>query len=257
MIAVSEALADQIRRDGFAPSRVVVVHNGVPAVANVAPRTKPCGRWTLGVVGLLRPRKGVEVLLDALAMLRRQGIDAGLRVVGAFESSRYASEVVGRARHLELGLHVIWTGFTNDVIGELRKMDLLVLPSLFGEGLPMVVLEAMAAGVPVVATRVPGVSEAIRDGRDGVLAAPGNAADLARTIADVVEGRHDWSALRTRTCPARRPFFRWRHGPRRGGRVSRAARRAGERERGLQPIRRCVIIAAIRSLLRRCFPSTS
>ena len=75
-------------------------------------------------------------------------------------------------------------------------MDLLVLPSLFGEGLPMVVLEAMAAGVPVVATRVAGTPEAIRHGHDGVLVSPGDAEDLAGAIADVVDGRYDWSALR-------------------------------------------------------------
>jgi len=85
---------------------------------------------------------------------------------------------------------------TRDVTEELRQMDLLVLPSLFGEGLPMVVLEAMAAGVPVVATRVAGIPEAIRHGRDGVLAAPGNAEELARAIADVIGGHYDWSALR-------------------------------------------------------------
>jgi glycosyltransferase involved in cell wall biosynthesis len=75
-------------------------------------------------------------------------------------------------------------------------MDLLVLPSLFGEGLPMVVLEAMAAGVPVVATRVPGVPEAIRHGEDGVLVNPNDPVDLARAIADLVGGRYNWESLR-------------------------------------------------------------
>lgn len=60
----------------------------------------------------------------------------------------------------------------------------------------MVVLEAMTAGVPVVATRVAGIPEAIRHGRDGVLADPGDAEDLALAIADVIHGDYDWSALR-------------------------------------------------------------
>ena len=75
-------------------------------------------------------------------------------------------------------------------------MDVFVLPSLFGEGLPMVVLEAMSAGVPVVGTRIEGVPEAVRDGVDGLLAAPGDPGDLARTIARVIRREADWSELR-------------------------------------------------------------
>ena len=75
-------------------------------------------------------------------------------------------------------------------------MDLFVLPSLFGEGLPMVLLEAMAAGVPVVAARVEGVPEAIRDGIDGLLVPPGSAEHLARAVASVVRGEVDWAAWR-------------------------------------------------------------
>jgi glycosyltransferase involved in cell wall biosynthesis len=116
--------------------------------------------------------------------------------VGPFESPQYEAEIAAQVRRLRLSDHVTWTGFTRDVGEELRKMDLLVLPSLFGEGLPMVVLEAMAAGVPVVATHVAGIPEAIRHGRDGVLVTPGDPDDLARAIADVVGGHYDWSGLR-------------------------------------------------------------
>ena len=79
---------------------------------------------------------------------------------------------------------------------QIGEMDLLILPSLYGEGLPMVVLEAMSAAVPVVATRVEGVPEAVRDGIDGVLAAPGDAADLAQAIRAVIVGPLDWQQLR-------------------------------------------------------------
>jgi glycosyltransferase involved in cell wall biosynthesis len=61
----------------------------------------------------------------------------------------------------------------------------------------MVILEAMAAGVPVVATRVEGVPEAIRDGIDGLIARPNDAQSLADTIARVIHGEADWSTLRT------------------------------------------------------------
>ena len=104
--------------------------------------------------------------------------------------------------------------FPSDVPAELGAMDLLVLPSLFGEGLPMVVLEAMAAGVPVVATRVEGVPEAIGDGVNGVLAAAGHAADLARAIARVVRGEARLAACDPAPRPAGGAFFRPQHGRR-------------------------------------------
>ena len=196
VIAVSQAMAQHIEHEGFDPARIRVVPNGVPAAAGVPRRAKPGGGWTLGTVALFRPRKGLEVLLDAMAMLRRQGMAVHLRAVGAFESPQYAAQLAARVERLGLTEHVTWTGFTCSVTEELLKMDLFVLPSLFGEGLPMVVLEAMTAGTPIVATRVAGIPEAIRHAQDGVLVDPGNAEDLCRAIADVIGGRYDWSALR-------------------------------------------------------------
>ena len=196
VIAVSRAMAEHIAAEGFDLARIRVVPNGVPGLAELPNRTAPAGCWTLGMVALFRPRKGIEVLLDAMAILLRQGIPVRLRAVGTFESPKYEAEIAARIRQLHLNEHVSWTGFTRQIEAELRRMDLLVLPSLFGEGLPMVVLEAMAAGVPVVATRVPGVPEAIRHGQDGVLADPNDADKLAQAIAGVVNDCYNWEELR-------------------------------------------------------------
>ena len=196
VIAVSQAMAAHVEREGFDPARIRVVANGVPGASAVRERAAPCGRWTLGVVALFRPRKGIEVLLDAMNILKRHRIPVHLRAVGTFESPQYEAQIAARVRRLRLENQITWTGFTREVADELQQMDLLVLPSLFGEGLPMVVLEAMASGVPVVATHVAGIPEAIRHGRDGVLVTPGDSEDLARAIADVVGGHYDWSSLR-------------------------------------------------------------
>jgi glycosyltransferase involved in cell wall biosynthesis len=195
LIAVSSSLGEYMQSLGYAAERTHVVPNGVPRVAP-PPRAKPQGTWTLGTVALFRPRKGTEVLLDSLALLRSAGHAVRLRAVGPFETPQYEKLLKDRARDLAIEDAVDWIGFTRDVNAELQRLDLFVLPSLFGEGLPMVVLEAMATGVPVAATRVEGVPEAIRDGLDGVLAAPGDAADLARSIARVLSGELDWSNLR-------------------------------------------------------------
>ncbi len=196
VIAVSQSLAGYAARQGIPAHRIFVVPNGVPLCGPLADRLPPGGTWTLGAVALFRPRKGLEVLLQALSLLRSQGIDVHLRAVGEFETSEYERKIHQQVQQLGIGDLVQWVGFTRDVASELSRMDLFVLPSLFGEGLPMVILEAMAAGVPIVATRVEGVPEAIRDGVEGLIASPDDPGDLARAIARYVRGQADWSQLR-------------------------------------------------------------
>ncbi len=196
MITVSHSLAAYMQAEGYDANRISVVPNGVPVTQLRRSDRVPGPVWTLGTVALFRQRKGTEVLLDAIARLRQRGWDVRLRAVGGFETDAYRLQLQDRAAALQISDAVIWTGFTKQVNAELTRMDLFVLPSLFGEGLPMVVLEAMAAGVPTVASRVEGVPEAIRDAQDGLLAEPGNPQDLADAIERVMDGQVDWSRLR-------------------------------------------------------------
>ena len=108
----------------------------------------------------------------------------------------YEAQIHGAGRAARSGRRDRLDRFHPRRFGQLGKLDLLVLPSLFGEGLPMVVLEAMAAGVPVVATRVEGVPEAIRDGVDGLIVAPDDPRALADAIGRCVRGEVDWAAMR-------------------------------------------------------------
>jgi len=196
LITVSHTLEGYVHRRGLKARWVRVVHNGVPVQGPLNECAAPSATWTLGTVALFRPRKGLEVLLESLAALRQQGLPARLRAVGQFETADYERDIHAQVDRLGLQDAIDWTGFTRNVAIELAQMDLFVLPSLFGEGLPMVVLEAMAAGVPVVATRVEGIPEAIDDGEDGLIATPGAPDSLSAQIARVIRGEVDWSQLR-------------------------------------------------------------
>jgi len=203
LICVSQTLAQQMHGRGVPESKITVVPNGVPMATShwqpkilpvrpegafrsaAAEEANPAG-WTVGIVALFRPRKGIEVLLEALALLDRQDIPVRLRAVGPFESPSYEATI--RQKVLQLGLagRVDWTGPVGNVEAELAQMDLFVLPSLFGEGMPMVLLEAMAVGVPIVASRIPGIEEVIHDGQEGFLSPPGNPQALAQAMAHLL-----------------------------------------------------------------------
>jgi glycosyltransferase involved in cell wall biosynthesis len=192
IIAVSESVGRYVRELGFG---VHVVHNGVPQRRAVPPRDTAQRDWTLGTIALFRPRKGLEVLLEALAALRNRGLPVRLRAVGTFETPEYEAQIRRLAGQLLLDSAIDWTGFARDIDAELARMDLFVLPSLFGEGLPMVVLEAMSAGLPVVATAVSGVPEAVRDGAEGLLVEPSRPEALADAVARFAAGEVSWQRL--------------------------------------------------------------
>jgi glycosyltransferase involved in cell wall biosynthesis len=195
LIAVSPSVREYMIGRGIAAERVACVPNGVPASNFIQERRTPSGAWTLGTIALFRPRKGIEVLLEALALLRSHDMDVRLRAVGGFETSTYEDSVRSLAERLGLEDAIDWIGFTRAVNRELAKIDLFVLPSLFGEGLPMVVLEAMAAGVPVVASRVEGVPEAVAHRQTGLLVEAGSVSQLARGIEEIVLGGIDYCTL--------------------------------------------------------------
>ena len=119
----------------------------------------------------------------------------GCGAVGSFETPDYERQVKRLASQLLLDSAIDWTGFARDIDREMAQMDLFVLPSLFGEGLPMVVLEAMSAGLPVVASAVSGVPEAIRDRCEGLLVEPSRPIDLADAIAQFVHGDVSWQSV--------------------------------------------------------------
>lgn len=195
MICVSESLAQHMWSQGYDPQLVSVVPNGVPCRGKLRDRKPTKGKWTLGTVALFRPRKGTEVLIEALSTLRRAGHDVSVRAVGPFETTEYEKHIKSLAEKHNVTDAIEWTGFTSDVNAEFDQMDVMVLPSLFGEGLPMVIIEAMASGVPVVGTEVQGVPEVLRNG-NGLIAKPGCPESLADCIGQLIRGEEDWSAIR-------------------------------------------------------------
>jgi glycosyltransferase involved in cell wall biosynthesis len=132
------------------------------------------------------------VLFDAWLALRRQGTDAALVFVGATRSAYFEvdASIVERmqadARHAGVDDWLVFTGAVHDVPAYLRAADVFVLPSR-REGLPVALLEAMACGLPCVASRLPGSTDTIiDDGVNGVLTPPGDAGALAAAIASLL-----------------------------------------------------------------------
>lgn len=207
VIVVSPSLTEYMHDRGVDHDRVVYVPNGVPANPRPRATTPPEGMWTMAMVALFRPRKGVEVLLEALSELVARGVPVRLRGVGAFETKSYERTIRQMTSRLGLASHVDWTGFTRDVAVELSQCDLLVLPSLFGEGLPMVVLEGMAAGLPAVVSDVEGASTAVVDKETGLVVPPSDPARLAEAIESLIAGRLDYGAMATAARARHAEYF--------------------------------------------------
>jgi glycosyltransferase involved in cell wall biosynthesis len=167
------------------PARVVVVPNGVAAGAQVQPDA--AGPFRILCLAHYQAGKGLEDLLRAVAALRTSR-RVRLELFGSDAELGYRRRLVALAAELGLADAAI----AGPVVGALKDAALasahcFCLPS-YAEGLPMSMLEAMAVGLPVVATRVGAIPEALDDGREGLLFAPGDiaalTAHLGRLIAD-------------------------------------------------------------------------
>lgn len=165
---------------GIPAEKVKVIPNAVNFAdfAGLNPTPGPVTR--IGFIGRLDPVKRIPDLLEAITMLAEP---VHLHIFGdGAERSRIESAV----HSLKLGDRVTLHGTIDRPQDALRLIDLLVLPSE-AEGFGLVLIEAMAAGVPVVATRVPGIVNVVRDGVTGLLVAPKSPADLAAGMHRVIE----------------------------------------------------------------------
>ena len=191
VICVSQAVADFAAQTiGIAPDKLVVIPNGVP-LADFAPGERapararlglPASAFVVGMVGRLEPVKGVPDLLAAFARLPSRHPETLLLLVGAGSQQRPLESL---ARRRGLGQRVRFLGHREDVAALLPALDLLALSSHW-EGMPNAVLEAMAAGLPVVATAVGGAPEVVVDGVTGLLVPPRDPQALAQAIAGLL-----------------------------------------------------------------------
>lgn len=178
-IAISAGLARYLaEREGFDEATFEVVHYGIePGDAPSAPAGMP----RLAIVGRLIPIKGHDVLLRALAAVRREQPELTLDVVGDGPLEAQLRATVGE---LGLGDAVTFSGRISPAASAFEAADIVVVPS-FGEGFGMVALEAMERGRPVIASAVGGLPEIVDDGRTGVLVPPGDVDALAAAIRDL------------------------------------------------------------------------
>jgi glycosyltransferase involved in cell wall biosynthesis len=156
--------------------------------ARVPRRGSKSPALTVGMIGRLSPWKGQEVFLDAFTQAFRRR-DVRGRLVGSalFGEDEYASSLVERASALDISDQIEFRGFREDVLAELRELDILVHCSVRPEPFGQVVLEGLAAGVPVIASNAGGPAELITNGVDGILTTPGDVSELAdalRMLAD-------------------------------------------------------------------------
>jgi glycosyltransferase involved in cell wall biosynthesis len=182
VVVMSRAHIDQFARLG---KKVGIIYNAaitLPDPASPAPRvvraavsSRPC----IGVVGRLSPEKGIDVFLRACRDLADRGCEFRAEIVGD-GPERASLEELRAALNLED--LVKFTGVVENMPGVYAALDLLVIPSR-SEGLPNVLLEALSANLPVVATRVGAIPEVLEDSGAGRLVTP----DSPRALADAIE----------------------------------------------------------------------
>ena len=192
------ALAEKHRRHGAdaIETRTTTLH-----AADINDREDTCGATPLRLlcVSRVEPRKGLRALPGMVAALAAAGEDVRLDIVGPTVSTIGVVErdaVIGEAARLGVSERVRFTGPLplDTLMARYREYDVFVLPTRAGEGVPRVLLEAMAAGLPVVTTRVSGIPSLIVSGMNGLLVAEPSAAALAEAVGSVA---HD-PALRQR-----------------------------------------------------------
>lgn len=187
--AVSKSVKDILESSGLPSSKVTLIENGID-IAQLS-NGQPVLREELGLthgpvigfVGRIAKEKGLASLLACLSDILSRFRDAKVVLVGEGPDQE---DLLRFARELHVEQHVVFLGKRIDMANVYASFDVFVLPSL-GEGMPLAVLEAMAAGRPVVATRVGAIPTIVKDGQTGLLVEPGDNRELLSAICRLLD----------------------------------------------------------------------
>jgi glycosyltransferase involved in cell wall biosynthesis len=167
------------------PSQCALIYNGIADPLNGRNIYRPLGGRCVQVIflGLLAPAKGVPTLLDAIASLKGRCPAFLVTVYGSGDVAEFHREVATRNLN-DVVTYGGWIG-PSEKPDVLASADVFVLPS-HSEGFSVAILEAMAYGLPIVSTSIPGVVEAVQDGAEALLVLPGDSAALAKALGKVI-----------------------------------------------------------------------
>jgi len=185
LIALNREMRKNLTESGFPSNAIIVIPN---FVLRRFFKIKPSHESdVIGYVGRLEYVKGIDILLKAFITIRAMNRSVKLLIVGDGTLKKYILEL---AKHHNIEDSVTVTGFVpnTEVPKYLSKMSIFVLPSR-REGFPNTLLQAMAAGLPIVTTSVGGVPELITNGRNGLLVPPDNVKELAKAIELLLKTR--------------------------------------------------------------------
>lgn len=187
MLCVSEHVRRHyIEAFGFRPDQLVVLHNGIELAPFEAlpPTTRaelrralaiPAAAPVIVTVAVLRPPKGIATMIEAMPAILAHQPEARYLIVGDGEAR---GALAALAERLGLAHRVVFTGTRTDIPAILSSVDGFALPSL-NDALPTVLAEAMAAGLPIVASAIGGIPEMVEPGVNGILVQPGSAGEFA------------------------------------------------------------------------------
>jgi len=186
ILSPSRFVRTQLERAGFEPGRIRIVPYGIgPCRPPRRERPKNPGVLRIGYLGQLAPHKGVHVLIAAARSLRSSAFE--LRLAGPTDAH---VEYMRTLRQMAASdPRIRFTGaYDNDHVGDLlARLDVVIVPSVWHENWPFVVLEAFRAGAPVIASGVGGLTEMIRHDVDGLLFDPGSHVDLAHCLQRLLD----------------------------------------------------------------------
>jgi len=175
------AVADGLVREEDA----VLIRGAGVDVRRITPAPEPPGRPRVVLVARMLWDKGVGELVEAARLLRGRGVDAEFTLVGGVDPDNRACIDLAQLRAWQAEGVVDWLGHRQDVATILAGSHIVALPS-YREGLPKALLEALAAGRPIVTTDVPGCREVVVDGENGLLVPPRDAPALAEALSRLI-----------------------------------------------------------------------